>query len=74
MSQKTKELRFKGSYWWSDSQNVTSLLEIELREILNGVRVGKIIIQGTDFNDGRESRKAEIIVSDNKITVLKNYL
>jgi hypothetical protein len=70
---KSKKIPFEGIYWWSDAENVTSILEKEFKEILGSLRVTTIQIHGSDFNDGRESRTATIRVSENKIEVIKSY-
>lgn len=67
-----KEIEFKGNYWWGDSENVTSILEEELKGIFGGTRVSSILITGTDFNDGRENRRIKIDVCNNKITIDDN--
>jgi hypothetical protein len=70
---KSKKIPFKGIYWWSDADKVTSILEKEFKEILGRLRVSTIEIHGSDFNDGREYRTASIRVSDNEIKVTKSY-
>ena len=64
-----KTISYKGIYWWSDAENVTSILEEELKKILGTTRISSIQIEGTDFNDGRENHKISITVSDGKIVV-----
>lgn len=64
---------FEGNYWWGDSENVTSVVESKIKEILGGLRLGIIEIRGTDFNDGREARKATIKVQGNEITIEKSF-
>jgi len=71
---KTKSIKFSGQYWWSDSGPVISILQEELHEALSRIRVGRIEISGTDFNDGRQSRKAIIEVSDGNITVSTDFV
>lgn len=68
---KEKTIVYKGNYWWSDAENVTSVLEKEFKEILSGTRVSSIVINGSDFNDGRENHQIEIRVTNNKIIVFK---
>lgn len=70
-----KTIPFEGVYWWSDSENVTSVLEKELKKIFGGTRVSSIEIHGTDFNDGRESRKIKIEVdtNSNKIRIKNDF-
>lgn len=70
-----KTIPFKGIYWWSDSQNVTRILEKELKEIISETQIRTIEISGNDFNDGRENRHIKITVDilTNKIEVEKKY-
>lgn len=67
-----KKIKYKGNYWWGDTENVTSVLEEEFKNILGNTRVDSITITGTDFNDGRESRTIKIKVGDNKIIIDDN--
>ena len=66
-----KVIPFKGDYWWGDSDNVTSVLEKEIKQILKDTRVHTIKITGSDFNDGKENHTITITVSNNKIEIVK---
>lgn len=68
-----QEIEFKGNYWWSDAKNVISILKKEFKKILSETRISSIVINGSDFNDGRQNRQIKISISNNKITVEKNY-
>lgn len=70
-----KRIPYRGDYWWSDSKNVTSILERYIEDVLNRNRVTKIEITGTDFNDGRESRFVSIEVKEfsNEIVIKEEY-
>lgn len=70
-----KIIPFKGGYWWSDSKNVTDVLQKELSEILSETQVFSIEITGNDFSDGKEYRKITLEVSTikNEIIVVKQY-
>ena len=57
-----EEIDCDGNYWWDDSNNVTTPLKELFNQILSETRIRKITIQGTDFNDTRESRSAVINV------------
>lgn len=69
-----KSIRFSGLYWWTDSKNVTSILNRELKKVLEETRISHITITGSDFNDGKACHTIEITVdtTKNTITVKKN--
>ncbi|MEZ4103285.1 MAG: hypothetical protein R3B55_01855 [Candidatus Paceibacterota bacterium] len=71
-----KTIPFKGNYWWGNENNVISILEKELKEVLSSTRVGHIEIIGSDFNDGKQFHhiKITVDVSSNKITVEKSQI
>ena len=66
-----KTIPYKGNYWWGDAENVTSVIEEEIKNILGSTRVYSIKITGTDFNDGRENHKISITVNSNNIEIEK---
>jgi hypothetical protein len=62
------EIDCKGNYWWDDSNNVTTPLRELFNKILSEIRIDKITIRGTDFDDGFQSRSAVITVESNRET------
>ena len=60
-----EEINCDGNYWWDDSDNVTAPLKELFNKILSEIRISKITIQGTDFNDGRLSKSVVITVERN---------
>ncbi len=71
MATEKREVPFKGAYWWSDSQNVTRILEKTLKEVLSETRVSEIEIRGSDFDDGRQHHTVKIEIRDNKVHITK---
>ena len=61
---KKEEIICDGVYWWSDSDQVTDPLQELFKKILSQIRIHKITIQGTDFNDGRQSQSIVITVKE----------
>lgn len=57
-----EEIDCDGNYWWDDSDKVTTPLKELFNQILSETRIRRITIEGTDFNDARESRSAVINV------------
>ena len=63
---RTEEIICDGVYWWNDSDQVANPLQELFKKILSEIRIHKITIQGTDFNDGYQSRSAVITVEQNR--------
>lgn len=67
----TKKIKYEGIYWWSDSENVLSVLREYTEKGFSCMRPGTIEIRGTDFQDTRSNRYFNITVceSSNEIII-----